>query len=48
MTTYSPKKSDARLDTHNKNELKNIYSNILKLNKEFWLDVKENKEIKKK
>lgn len=34
MTTYSPKKSDARLDSHNKSELKNIYSNILKLNKE--------------
>lgn len=34
MTTYSPKKSDARLDSHNKNELKNIYSSILKLNKE--------------
>ena len=34
MTTYSPKKSDARLDSHNKKELKNIYSNILKLNKE--------------
>lgn len=34
MTTYSPKKSDARLDSHNKSELKNIYGNILKLNKE--------------
>ena len=34
MTTYSPKKSDARLDSHNKSDLKNIYSNILKLNKE--------------
>lgn len=34
MTTYSPKKSDARLDSHNKNELKNIYNGILKLNKE--------------
>lgn len=34
MTTYSPKKSDARLDSHNKNELKNIYGKILKLNKE--------------
>lgn len=34
MTTYSPKKSDARLDSHNKNELKNIYNSILKLNKE--------------
>lgn len=34
MTTYSPKKSDAKLDNHNKSELKNIYSNILKLNKE--------------
>ena len=34
MTTYSPKKSDARLDSHNKNELKNIYSKILKANKE--------------
>ena len=26
MTTYSPKKSDARLDSHKKSELKNIYS----------------------
>lgn len=34
MTAYSPKKSDARLDSHDKTELKNIYSNILKLNKE--------------
>ena len=34
MTTYLPKKSDARLDNHNKNELKNIYSDILKRNKE--------------
>ena len=34
MTTYAPKKSDARLDNHNKSELKNICSNILKLNKE--------------
>ena len=34
MTTYSPKKSDARLDSHNKNELKNICSSILRLNKE--------------
>lgn len=34
MTTYSPKKSDARLDSHNKNELKNICSGILKRNKE--------------
>ena len=34
MTTYSPKKIDARLDSHKKSELKNIYSNIIKLNKE--------------
>lgn len=34
MTTYSPKKSDARLDNHKKSELKNIYSNIIKLNRE--------------
>ena len=34
MTTYSPKKSDARLDSHKKSELKDIYSTILKLNKE--------------
>ena len=34
MTTYSPKKSDARLDSHNKSELKSIYRNIVKLNKE--------------
>ena len=34
MTTYSPLKTDARLDNHNKSELKNIYSKILKLNKE--------------
>ena len=24
MTTYTPRKTDARLDSHNKNELKNI------------------------
>lgn len=34
MTTYSPRKSDARLDSHNKKELKSICDNILKLNKE--------------
>lgn len=34
MTTYSPKKSDARLDNHNKSELKDICSKIIKLNKE--------------
>lgn len=34
MTTYAPKKSDARLDSHNKSELKNICSDILKRNKE--------------
>lgn len=33
MTTYAPK-SDARLDSHKKSELKDIYSNILKINKE--------------
>lgn len=34
MTTYSPKKTDARLDSHNKSELKNIYGKIVKMNKE--------------
>lgn len=34
LTTYAPKKSDARLDSHNKSELKNICSDILKRNKE--------------
>lgn len=34
MTAYSPKKCDARLDSHKKSELKNIYNNIIKLNKE--------------
>ena len=34
MTTYSPKKSDARLDSHKKGELKNIYNNIVNMNKE--------------
>lgn len=34
MTAYSPRKSDARLDNHNRSELKNICNNILKLNKE--------------
>ena len=34
MTTCSPRKSDAKLDSHNKKELKNICNNILKLNKE--------------
>lgn len=34
LTTYSPKKSDAKLDNHNKSELKNICSKIVKLNKE--------------
>ena len=34
MTAYSPRKSDAKLDSHNKSELKNICSKIVKLNKE--------------
>lgn len=34
LTSYSPKKSDARLDSHKKSELKDIYSRIVKLNKE--------------
>lgn len=45
MTTYSPKKSDARLDSHNKSELKNICSDILKRNKEaplYLFDKKQN------
>ena len=44
MTAYAPKKSDARLDNHNKNELKNIYSNILKLNKEAPLYIYDRNE----
>ena len=44
MTTYYPKKSDARLDSHNKSELKNIYSNILKLNKEAPLYIYDRSE----
>lgn len=44
MTTYSPRKSDARLDSHNKRELKNIYSNILKLNKEAPLYIYDRNE----
>ena len=34
MTTYSPRKSDARLDSHKKSELKNIYNDIVEMNKE--------------
>lgn len=34
MTTYAPRKSDTRLDSHNKSELKTICSKIAKLNKE--------------
>lgn len=34
MTAYSPRKSDARLDSHKPGELKNIYDNIIKINKE--------------
>ena len=44
MTTYAPKKSDAKLDSHNKSELKNIYSNILKLNKEAPLYIYDRNE----
>lgn len=43
LTSYSPKKTDARLDNHKKSELKNIYSNILKLNKEAPLYLLEHK-----
>lgn len=34
MTSYAPRKSDARLDSHKKSELKNIYNNIIDINKE--------------
>lgn len=44
MTSYQPKKSDARLDSHNNKELKNIYSNILKRNKEAPLYIFEKSE----
>lgn len=44
MTAYSPKKSDARLDSHNKSELKNICSKIVKLNKEAPLYIYDRSE----
>lgn len=34
MTSYFPKKSDARLDSHKNSELKNIYNNIIDMNKD--------------
>ncbi|MBQ9991741.1 MAG: flagellar filament capping protein FliD [Lachnospiraceae bacterium] len=43
MTTYAPK-SDARLDSHKKGELKDIYSNILKMNKEAPLYILDRSE----
>lgn len=47
MTTYSPKKSDARLDSHKKGELKNIYNNIVKMNKESPLYLYDRSEATK-
>ncbi|MGN1313919.1 MAG: flagellar filament capping protein FliD [Lachnospiraceae bacterium] len=43
MTTYAPK-SDGRLDSHKKSELKDIYSNILKMNKEAPLYILKHSE----
>ena len=34
MSAYSPKKSDARLESHPTSELKNIYHDIIEMNKE--------------
>lgn len=34
LTTYAPKSTTSRYDTHKKGELRNIYNSIIKLNKE--------------
>lgn len=47
MTTYSPRKSDARLDSHKKSELKNIYNNIIEMNKEAPLYLYDKSEATK-
>ncbi len=47
MTTYSPRKSDARLDSHKKSELKNIYNNIIEINKEAPLYLYDKSEATK-
>lgn len=43
MATYTPK-SDAKLDSHKKGELKDIYSSILKMNKEAPLYILDHSE----
>ena len=43
ITTYAPK-SDAKLDSHKKGELKDIYNSILKLNKEAPLYILDRSE----
>lgn len=39
LTTYAPKSSNGRYDTHKKSELRNVYSSIVKLNKETPLSI---------
>lgn len=48
MTTYSPKNRDARLDSHKKSELKNIYNNIIEINKEAPLYLYDKSDATKK
>ncbi len=39
LTTYAPKSVNGRYDTHKKSELRNVYSSIVKLNKESPLSI---------
>ena len=41
LTSYAPKGTTS-LDTHKKSELRNIYNNIIKLNKEAPLSIVDN------
>lgn len=44
LTTYAPKKSDTRYDTHKRSELKNIYNSMAKINRDAPLYKFENNE----
>lgn len=45
LTTYAPKSSNSRYDTHKKSELRSIYNSIVKLNKETPLAILDTSRI---
>ena len=48
LTTYAPKKSDTRYDTHKRSELKNIYNTMAKINRDAPLYKLDNNDTARK